>query len=1338
MPQEARTVDDTLDLVWIADAGQGNLTEAAAGVRELLAAQRDPMALFKAAAIARLQGRPAIGQEMLEEAYRHDLRGSWRIALSACGRLGDHLQTVVTVGGTSLTLGEVSHGRWRQSSPWHERYREAMGLDDGDEMGVLGRVIADCLLALPGARDLALSVAEDNGREVDPVCILPQSSALLECSEVNPLVTLILSIDLVECVLLACGPGAVPNWVDALEEEAKRAELSGVQARLALARARARTVSAIGGLPSHFGYSISISQGGPVGPRGAVEAPLHLSDGEHEAIVTELLRAEQLYDLCEWRRGWARTRHERAAIALWRGDAQAAREGFDAARTTFEKAGDTLGAWEALFGAVMATAHVSNPVSELLDAGRGCAEFAVRNGVRPWAVGLALAALGGSARRASLGDPEAARKLIDVASEVFRVLDMPRFEAGALASRAGIHALLNAGPEVALDLSRAVERLREARNTNDLGSLEATEAELEMALRQLGAAFSMTGAQMQGVGARALALRASLPEGPPIDGKRVVDAAKASVEATRRFQRDCQRLAPAELQLIETAWEEASDLDRQRLIVECRSLASWVANTARTLAAELRGWERREAGDERGAREHFEQVIRLSSEQKDADWHEARLLSVMGRQTEAIAALDRYVARGRPTEDAITEAYRVFLPTQGTRGSTYRLVAQLYADLEAWLSAAREYEAAGLSLDGELPAISAASWQADVMDRIQLALVAEGLKRFERGGAMLFEAIEAAEARRVSVRESRHRRRVASDPLFRRAYGETCGFLFRRGRAEEAFAVAERGRAQALTEGLATLRAAGPDEYVAWRAHLESVARLERVEAQLSMATTEQIAERVDALAKEVEAVTESVRTTEAELFQRSQTLRHLYLPAHHLLGSADVASHLPGDTVLLAYHYYHDRLWAWAVTPAGLGDTAEQSTFLGTHFRSAAFEAAIRSFQRAVRAGTGYHRLAHELSALLIGPFTELVASASQVVVVPHRQLSTLPFAALRFEGDYLTGSTRSLTVLPAASLLQFHRPAPADSRPILIVGDPDEMRWSDPVRGVGHDLPGLPGAWLEAQAIASLYDVAAVTDGAASEDTVREALERKPRIVHFATHATLSAGSPLDSAVQLSAGEGISLDELVGLRPESELVVLSGCDTGLGDLQGTELVSLGHALLGTDVRRVLVAQNPVPDAVTPLLMFHMHRLMAGSVSAASALSGAQAWLRTLTADQAIAQLRAMGALVTADSEVTLALRDASVAACESEVLAASGRPGEALELTGRACSALEAVGQSARAGALRRRGRRYRLAALVDPDPDPEARVFEPPGYWACFTVLGDAAASVAPSHASEEEDP
>jgi CHAT domain-containing protein/tetratricopeptide (TPR) repeat protein len=474
------------------------------------------------------------------------------------------------------------------------------------------------------------------------------------------------------------------------------------------------------------------------------------------------------------------------------------------------------------------------------------------------------------------------------------------------------------------------------------------------------------------------------------------------------------------------------------------------------------------------------------------------------------------------------------------------------------------------------------------------------------------------------------------------------------GHAAAAFLQFERSRARSLADLLGDAR-------VDVRAGLDPalVAKAGGLQRRLAMADARlRIVPGADprraALEAEIDAATRELAVVDGEARQASARYRETLAPP--IASMAGVQALLDDDTVLLAYADGFDGGHAWAVTPTGVRafTTAPRS----------AIDAAVRRVLTAMRQPAGVQQASTAgeardasaaLGALVLGPIGDELRGAwrqKRLAIVTSGALEYVPFAALitpasadaPAEPRWL-GADHEIVTLPSASVLALLRADHArrpPSRELAVIADPVYAA-TDPRVGprrapVGlsaqrHDGPdpgGAPGARRElsrlvfsreeARALAALAgrtQTVEALDFRASPDMMRSAAVAGARVVHVATHGILDADRPERSGLVLSLvdadGRGrdgiLRLNDIFGLSLSAELVVLSGCETGLGrQMRGEGLVGLTRAFMYAGAPRVVSSLWAVDDQATALLMsrFYRHMLKDGRRPAA-ALRAAQ-----------------------------------------------------------------------------------------------------------------------------------
>ena len=214
--------------------------------------------------------------------------------------------------------------------------------------------------------------------------------------------------------------------------------------------------------------------------------------------------------------------------------------------------------------------------------------------------------------------------------------------------------------------------------------------------------------------------------------------------------------------------------------------------------------------------------------------------------------------------------------------------------------------------------------------------------------------------------------------------------------------------------------------------------------------------------------------------------------------------------------------------------------------------------------------RASRKLYDLLVRPLRADLPSApgARLTIVPHGPLLKLSFAGLQDEkGRYLVESY-GLHYTPAIGALRsMGQTLREGSTAAVLIADPA----LPPAVAARDELGPLPGARQEARDVARLLrprGVVAFAGTEAREDHIRDVLADKA-IIHFATHGVVRDETSGEAFLALAAGPAASADgrltadEIYGLRLEADLVFLSACRTGAGQVSGDGVVGLTRAFL-------------------------------------------------------------------------------------------------------------------------------------------------------------------------------
>jgi CHAT domain-containing protein/Tfp pilus assembly protein PilF len=324
----------------------------------------------------------------------------------------------------------------------------------------------------------------------------------------------------------------------------------------------------------------------------------------------------------------------------------------------------------------------------------------------------------------------------------------------------------------------------------------------------------------------------------------------------------------------------------------------------------------------------------------------------------------------------------------------------------------------------------------------------------------------------------------------------------------------------------------------------------------------------------------------------------------------------------------------------------------------AAIIDRAVGAWRKALRNPhrTDVKRLAREVDEKIMRPVRSLLGETRHLLIAPDGQLNLIPFAALVDEHKRYLVEGHTISYLTSGrDLLRLQTPEPSQSAP-LIVANPifgrvetlatrtgqgnssaEDQVWGQ-IDPTNIFFQSLPSTEREALAIKAVVPAASLLlRGQATETALKQS--RAPRILHIATHGFFlsnqeappveTLGVPGDNSLRLpmrlsrwaakianpllrsglvlagvnerrsgdddgvlTALEVASLD-LWGTR----LVVLSACDTGIGEVKNGEGVyGLRRALVLAGSETQILSLWPVSDRETRSLMAGYYgRLLKG-----------------------------------------------------------------------------------------------------------------------------------------------
>jgi CHAT domain-containing protein/tetratricopeptide (TPR) repeat protein len=456
--------------------------------------------------------------------------------------------------------------------------------------------------------------------------------------------------------------------------------------------------------------------------------------------------------------------------------------------------------------------------------------------------------------------------------------------------------------------------------------------------------------------------------------------------------------------------------------------------------------------------------------------------------------------------------------------------------------------------------------------------LAQGEERGKRNDAAIEfyrQAIATIEELRATIRLDQLKDGFLNDKGD--VYAGLVGLLAGLGRGDEAFDVAERSRARNLIDilGRQRLSLAGSVDQNLYDRQLQLKEGLREQEQFLLLAAT-------PAEQSLYQTALDKLRADYQDLLLEIEKQRPelLALVKVDPLTLAQLRELLEPGIVLLSYYQLPDRTLCWRIDRQG-------TTLFTLPVSAAELTASIDTYRRILQNLEPLEKLSTRLYAQLLAEPLKGAGEIRALGIIPHGSLHYLAFATLSDGRDYLIERS-PLFHLPAASVLRYtlDRRPQEKNRKVLAIGNPD----------LGDKALDLPFAEREAATLRWNYpELTLLTREKATESWVRSHIHEFG-IIHLASHGEFDPINPLFSSVRLArdpANDGrLEAEEIFGLDLKADLVVLSACQTGLGDLQrGDDVVGMNRAFLFAGTHALLSSLWRVSDVATAIEMKQFYR---------------------------------------------------------------------------------------------------------------------------------------------------
>ncbi len=470
------------------------------------------------------------------------------------------------------------------------------------------------------------------------------------------------------------------------------------------------------------------------------------------------------------------------------------------------------------------------------------------------------------------------------------------------------------------------------------------------------------------------------------------------------------------------------------------------------------------------------------------------------------------------------------------------------------------------------------------------------------------------------------------------------------GYNSQAFNVTERSKARTLlellTESRADIRTGVDPQLLQQERDIQTqITALDKRRIDLANSRINN-KEQITALETQRETLQTQYRNLQSQIRQTSPKYAALKYPQPLTLEQIQQQI-LDDNTVILSYSLGKDRSYLWLVSKTEMSSYQLPSQKIIEDLN----KKARSQFTNPRTSRDTFVRETSELSNILLKPVLEKTRN-KRIVIIGDGALQYLPFGALpdpRAENNQYQPLlvNNEVVYLPSASTLQTirnetqNRPTPPQTLavladPVFTANDPRVVQLSTPAptneltlaaqnldraaRNARGEWSRLPGTRQESDTILKLVppnQSLALFDFQANRENALSNQLSQYRFIHWATHGFANTQKPELSGIVMSlvdrngAGSNgyLLLEDIFNLSFNADLVVLSACETGLGEVvQGEGLIGLTRGLMYAGTPRVVTSLWAVPDSQTADLMGSFYtKMLQQNLRPAEALRSAQ-----------------------------------------------------------------------------------------------------------------------------------
>ena len=439
--------------------------------------------------------------------------------------------------------------------------------------------------------------------------------------------------------------------------------------------------------------------------------------------------------------------------------------------------------------------------------------------------------------------------------------------------------------------------------------------------------------------------------------------------------------------------------------------------------------------------------------------------------------------------------------------------------------------------------------------------------------------------------------------------------LIKEGEVGEAFYYAERGKARNFLDMLGNRKIIpkkGADR------------KLAEEEGSLMVLIRSMEKARVHLKGKELKKLKKNLKEAQkrhSEIFEKLKISNPEYTALISVVPPKleEIQSHLKPSQVILEYFVGKEKTYIWIVSKENIkcsviscgrkklsnAVSEIRSNIIGSKGREVSEEDLEYSRKNLA-----------DMYSLVVKP-VEKYLDGKEIIVVPHSSLHYVPFSALIDGNEKYMVENYSITMEPSSSSF-VHFQKRSGELPDSFVGyalGEIKKKGSQSLDNADTFRAGyssLPGSMKELDQIKKEltdkgFNIQVYTEDEFTGKKTGETVQ-KGGLIHFSTHGFMS-GRAKGRFSGLVVYDGyIFIIDIFNWNMNSDMVVLSACQTGMGRLlEGDEMVGLSRAFLQAGSNNLVATLWSVQDKATQILMVNFYKKILSGKSKAESLREAQ-----------------------------------------------------------------------------------------------------------------------------------